>query len=100
MEEEKQVSQVFHANVLLRQGAKEWLRSLGGLLESFVTEEDEEKLYDICRRLENNVTELSRTLQKSKECVESMDKSLQRIQSESELVAAVLQKVTKIRKDV
>lgn len=39
MEEEKQVSQVFHANVLLRQGAKEWLRSLGGLLESFVTEE-------------------------------------------------------------
>ncbi|GJQ15484.1 hypothetical protein GpartN1_g7275.t1 [Galdieria partita] len=106
--EVEQGSQVFHSNILLNQGSKEWLRSLGRMLESFITEEDEEKLYAASRHLEYSATELSRALKKSKEAVENMEdssfvgnkNSLQRIQSESELVAAVLQKVTKIRKEV
>ncbi|EME25889.1 uncharacterized protein Gasu_64520 [Galdieria sulphuraria] len=86
--------------MLLSQGSRDWLSSLGKLLESFVTEEDEEKLNAISRRLEYSATELSRALKQSKEAVESMEESLHRIQSDSELVAAVLQKVTKLRRDV
>lgn len=97
---EEESSQVFHAKLLLNQGSKDWLRSLGNLLETFTTEEDEEKLSTISRHLERDATEISRSLQKSKEAVESMQESLQRIQSESDLIAAVLQKVTKVRKDV
>jgi hypothetical protein len=36
---EEESSQVFHAKLLLNQGSKDWLRSLGNLLETFTTEE-------------------------------------------------------------